>query len=90
MTKKEFIDLYAEKGNLNKKEAEKGINLFLASVEEALVKGEEVSFVGWGKWEIVERAGRDVRNPRTKEIIKIEPKKIVKFKAGKILADKIK
>ncbi|MGK4198078.1 HU family DNA-binding protein [Fusobacterium sp. HC1336] len=90
MTKKEFIDLYAEKGNLTKKEAEKGINLFLASVEEALVKGEEVSFVGWGKWEIVERAGRDVRNPRTKEIIKIEPKKIVKFKAGKILADKIK
>lgn len=90
MTKKEFIDLYAEKGNLTKKEAEKGINLFLASVEGALVKGEEVSFVGWGKWEIVERAGRDVRNPRTKEIIKIEPKKIVKFKAGKILADKIK
>lgn len=90
MTKKEFIDLYAEKGNLTKKEAEKGINLFLASVEEALVKGEEVSFVGWGKWEIVERAGRDVRNPRTKEIIKIEPKKVVKFKAGKILADKIK
>lgn len=90
MTKKEFIDLYAEKGNLTKKEAEKGINLFLASVEEALVKGEEVSFVGWGKWEIVERAGRDVRNPRTKEIIKIKPKKIVKFKTGKILADKIK
>lgn len=90
MTKKEFIDLCAEKGNLTKKEAEKGINLFLASVEEALVKGEEVSFVGWGKWEIVERAGRDVRNPRTKEIIKIEPKKIVKFKTGKILADKIK
>ena len=90
MTKKEFIDLYAEKGNLTKKEAEKGINLFLASVEEALVKGEEVSFVGWGKWEIVERAGRDVRNPRTKEIIKIEPKKIVKFTIRISIADKIK
>lgn len=49
MTKKEFIELYAEKGNLTKKEAEKSINLFLESVEEALVKGEEVTFVGWGK-----------------------------------------
>ena len=65
MTKKEFIELYAEKGNLSKKEAEKNINLFLESVETALVKGEEVSFVGWGKWEVVERAGRDVRNPQT-------------------------
>lgn len=90
MTKKEFINLYAEKGNLTKKEAEKGINLFLESVEEALIKGEEVSFVGWGKWEIVERASRDVRNPRTKELMKVEAKKVVKFKTGKLLADKIK
>lgn len=90
MTKKEFINLYAEKGNLTKKEAEKGINLFLESVEEALIKGEEVSFVGWGKWEIVERTSRDVRNPRTKELMKVEAKKVVKFKTGKLLADKIK
>ena len=90
MTKKEFIELYAEKGNISKKEAEKNINIFLESVEEALVKGEEVSFVGWGKWEVVERASRDVRNPRTQEMMKIAPKKVVKFKAGKLLADKIK
>lgn len=90
MTKKEFIELYAEKGNITKKEAEKNINIFLESVEEALVKGEEVSFVGWGKWEVVERASRDVRNPRTQEMMKIAPKKVVKFKAGKLLADKIK
>ena len=90
MTKKEFIELYAEKGNISKKEAEKNINIFLESVEEALVKGEEVSFVGWGKWEVLERASRDVRNPRTQEMMKIAPKKVVKFKAGKLLADKIK
>ena len=69
MTKKEFIELYAEKGNLTKKEAEKNINLFLESVEESLVKGDEVTFVGWGKWEVVERAAREVRSPQSKEII---------------------
>lgn len=90
MTKKEFIDLYAEKGNITKKEAEKQVNLFLESVEDALVKGEEVSFVGWGKWEIVERAAREVRSPQTKEMIKVPAKKAVKFKVGKLLADKIK
>jgi DNA-binding protein HU-beta len=90
MTKKEFIELYASKGEISKKDAEKYINLFLDSVEEALVKGEEVSFVGWGKWEIVDRAPREVRNPQTQELMKIEGKKVVKFKTGKLLADKIK
>lgn len=90
MTKKEFIELYASKGEISKKDAEKYINLFLDSVEDALVKGEEVSFVGWGKWEIVDRAPREVRNPQTQELMKIEGKKVVKFKTGKLLADKIK
>lgn len=90
MTKKEFVDLYAEKGNTTKKEAEKQVNLFLASVEDALVKGEGVSFVGWGKWEVVERAAREVKNPQTKEMIKVPAKKTVKFKVGKLLADKVK
>lgn len=90
MTKKEFIELFAIKGNISKKDAEKYINLFLDSVEDALVKGEEVSFVGWGKWEVVERAPREVRNPQTQELMKIDGKKVVKFKTGKLLADKVK
>lgn len=90
MTKKEFVELYATKGDLSKKEAEKYINLFLDSVEEALIDEKEVSFVGWGKWEVVDRAPREVRNPQTQEIMKIEGKKVVKFKTGKLLADKIK
>lgn len=90
MTKKEFVELYATKGDLSKKEAEKYINLFLDSVEEALIDGKEVSFVGWGKWEVVDRAPREVRNPQTQEIMKVEGKKVVKFKTGKLLADKIK
>ena len=75
---------------ITKKEAEKNINLFLESVEESLVKGDEVTFVGWGKWEVVERAAREVRSPQSKEIIKVPAKKAVKFKVGKLLADKIK
>lgn len=90
MTKKEFVELYAEKGKVSKKEAERNINLFLETVEESLVKGEEVSFVGWGKWEVVERAGRDVRNPQTQELMRIKPKKAIKFKTGKLLAEKVK
>lgn len=90
MTKKEFIELYANKGNMSKKEAEKCINLFLDSVEESLVKGEDILFVGWGKWEVVNRASRDVRNPQTQKLMKIESKKVVKFKVGKLLANKIK
>ena len=55
-----------------------------------MVRGEEVSFVGWGKWEVVERAAREVRNPQSKKIMKVPAKKAVKFKVGKLLADKIK
>ena len=91
MTKKEFVELYFEKGGFETKtEAERKMKAFLETVEEALVKGEEVSFVGWGKWEVKERATREVRNPQTKERMTIPGKKAVKFKVGKLLADRVK
>lgn len=90
MTKKEFISLYAEKGGYTKKDAEKAINNFLDSVESVLLKGNSVTFVGWGKWEVVKRAAREVVNPQTKKRMKIKAKKAVKFKVGKTLAEKIK
>ena len=62
---------------------------FLATIEEALVKGEEVSFLGFGKFEVTERAARTCRNPQTGEEMKVEAKKAVKFKAGKALKDAI-
>ena len=90
MTKKEFIELYAKKGEFaSKAEAEKKAKAFLESLEEALVSGEEVSFVGWGKWEVVERAERTGRNPQTGEDMIIPAKKVIKFKAGKTLEDKV-
>ena len=58
-------------------------------MEETLKAGEEINFIGWGKFEVVERPARTGRNPKTGEEIKIEAKKTVKFKAGKTLLDKI-
>ena len=90
MTKKEFIELYAEKGGFTKKEAERAVALFLDTVEDTLLKGDSITFVGWGKWEVKERASREVRNPQTKERMTIPGKKAVKFKVGTLLADRVK
>lgn len=89
MTKKEFIDLYAKTGEYTKKEAEKAVRLFLDLVEEKLVEGEPVSFIGWGKFEVVTRAPRAVRNPQTGKKMKLKAKKVVKFRVGKTLEEKI-
>ncbi len=91
MTKKDFIEKYHASGNFEyKAEAERALNDLLASFEDALIAGEEVNFIGWGKFEVVERAAREGRNPSTGETIKIAAKKSVKFKAGKKLNDSVK
>ena len=90
MTKKEFIALYAEKANFETKaDAERKLDAVLDLFEEVLVKGEEVNFTGWGKFEVKETAARVGRNPKTGEEVQIPAKKVIKFKAGKGLADKV-
>ena len=90
MTKKEFVEVYAAKGNFETKaEAERKLDALLGTFEEVLVSGEEVNFVGWGKFEVKETPARTGRNPRTGEEVAIAAKKVVKFKAGKSLADKV-
>ena len=90
MTKKEFVDLYAEKAKFETKaEAERKLNTVLDLFEEVLIKGDDINFVGWGKFEVKETAARTGRNPQTGEEIAIPAKKVVKFKAGKGLADKV-
>ena len=79
-----------EKGVFSSKaEAERKFDTVLETVEETLKAGEEINFIGWGKFEVVERPARTGRNPKTGEEIKIEAKKTIKFKAGKSLLDKI-
>ncbi|MGL4533793.1 MAG: HU family DNA-binding protein [Fusobacteriaceae bacterium] len=90
MTKKEFVTIYAEKSGMKTKvEAERALDAFLETVQEALEISNEIAFTGFGKFEVVERAERMGRNPKTGEEIKIEAKKAVKFKAGKLLSDAV-
>lgn len=90
MTKPEFIARYFEKENFESKaEAERKLNYLLETIEEVLLSGDEVNFIGWGKFEVIERAAREGRNPRTGETMNIPAKKAVKFKPGKKLNDKM-
>ena len=89
MSKKEFVDAYAKATGETKKRAEELINQFLETVEEALVNEETVQFVGWGTFGVQKRAARKGRNPQSGKEIKIAAKKVVRFKVGKKLADKV-
>ena len=90
VSKKDFVSLYKEKGEFKTKvEAEKNLNAFMELVEELLVEGKEINFIGWGKFKTVQREEREGRNPQTGKKIKIAAKKIVKFKAGSKLEDKV-
>ncbi|WP_294066671.1 HU family DNA-binding protein [uncultured Fusobacterium sp.] len=90
MTKKEFVELFGKKAELKTKvEAEKLTKAFIDTLEEILVKGESVSFIGFGKFEATERAARTCVNPQTKKTMKVAAKKVAKFKAGKNLLEKM-
>ena len=79
----------AEKAGLTKKDAEKAVNALLESVQQALVEGDKVQMIGFGTFEVKERAARTGRNPRTNETIEIPASKNPVFKAGKALKDAV-
>jgi DNA-binding protein HU-beta len=89
MTKPEFIAAVANSSKSTKAETERVINAALEIIEGALAKGDSVQFVGFGTFEVKQRAAREGINPKTKETIKIPAKKAVTFKAGKKLKDSL-
>lgn len=90
MTKQEFIELYQEKMEVTtKKDAERLVNGFFSTLEEVLVKGDNLSVLGFGKFETTTQSARICRNPKTGEEIKVPEKRVVKFRVGKRLAEKI-
>lgn len=89
MNKTELIAAVAEKAEISKKDAEKAIKAFTDVVTEELVKGEKVQLVGFGTFEVSERAEREGRNPKTLEPMTIAASKSPKFKAGKALKDMV-
>ncbi len=87
MNKGDLIDQMAADAGISKVQATEALNSALTSIRKALKKGDKVTLVGFGTFSITKRAARTGRNPQTGESIKIKAKKIVKFKAGKELAE---
>jgi len=89
MNKAELIAQVAEKSDLTKKDAERAVSALIEAVEEALVRGDRVQLVGFGTFEIRERAARKGRNPQTGQEIDIAATRVPVFKAGKSLREVI-
>ena len=87
MNKTELIAAIAESAEISKKDSEKALKAFADVVAAELKKGEKVQIVGFGTFEVSERAAREGRNPQTGQTMKIEACKAPKFKAGKALKD---
>ncbi len=87
MNKTELIAAMAEKSEISKKDAEKALKAFTDIVAEELKKGEKIQLVGFGTFEISERAARVGRNPQSGKEMNIPASKAPKFKAGKALKD---
>ncbi len=89
MNKTELVAAMAKETNLAKKDVEAVLKSFIDVVSEELKKGEKVQLVGFGTFEVSERAAREGRNPQTGATMKIKASKAPKFKAGKALKDMV-
>ena len=89
MNKTQLIDAVAKSANLKKADAEAAVNAVTAAITDALKAGEKVQLIGFGTFEVKERAARTGRNPHTGEAIEIAASKRVVFTAAQALKDKI-
>ena len=90
MNKTELINAVAAKAEISKKDAEKALAAVLGSIEDALKAGDKVQLIGFGTFEVKERAARTGHNPKTGEAIEIAAAKVTAFKAGAALKDAVK
>ena len=90
MNKSDLVTSMADMAKMSKKDTEKVLNAFIESVEGALIKGDKVQLVGFGSFEVRNRAARKGRNPQTKAEITIPASKAPVFKVGKALKDAVK
>lgn len=90
MNKQELITAMADKSGMTKKDADKAVNAFVNVVKDALIDGEKVQLIGFGTFEVRERAARKGRNPRNpQEEIDIPASKLPAFKPGKTFKDEV-
>ncbi len=90
MNKAQLIDAIAASANLSKADAKRALDAFVDTTAGALKKGDRVALVGFGSFSVSQRNQRTGRNPQTGQPITIAAKKVVKFKAGSELSDKVK
>ena len=90
MTKSEFVDQVASRADLGKNEAGKAVDAVLDVIQEALQRGSDITFSGFGKFHVAERGAREGRNPRTGETMQIAASKVPRFTAGSGLKKAIK
>jgi DNA-binding protein HU-beta len=88
--KAELVERVADKTNLTKKEVTATVDALFEAIQEALQNGEKVQVIGFGNFEVRDRAARKGRNPQTGEEIQIEATKVPAFKPGKALKDAVK
>ena len=89
MTKAELVAEIAKKSKLSKADAERAINSFVDVAKKTLKKEGRLALAGFGSFVVSKRKARKGRNPRTGETIKIKASKVVRFKAGKALKEKL-
>jgi DNA-binding protein HU-beta len=90
MTKADLVGIMADEAEITKAAASDALDAFVSAVTKELKKTGKLGLVGFGTFSVVKRKAREGRNPQTGKAIKIPAKKVVKFKAGKTLADKVK
>ena len=90
MNKTEFINAVAAKECIEKKCAEKAVNAVFATIADQLAKGEKIQLVGFGTFEVRERAEKQGRNPRTGEVMTVPASKVPAFQAGAALKNAVK
>ena len=90
MNKTELVAAVAEKTELTKKDATKAVEAVFETIQETLANGEKVQLIGFGNFEVRDRAARKGRNPQTGEEIEIPASKVPAFKAGKALKEAVK
>lgn len=89
MKKAEFIDAVASKAGLSKKDSQKALDAVLETIQEAMVAGKSVNFIGFGGFGTSVRKARTAKVPGTDKVVNVPESKVVKFKPGKQLKDAV-
>lgn len=87
MNKNQLIDAIAEEAEISKTHAKQAFEAFCSVTAKTLQQGDKISVAGFGSFSVSEKPARTGRNPRTGEVIEIQAKKVIKFKAGANFCD---